>query len=102
MSPKHTDESYEDTLARLDVPIEAQADRRTLLKYLEEELGITNPDFAESIWKSVEPVTAMAEHGIFGVTIKYPWGVEVRYGIQGMSGLWNFASVQAIRAGEEW
>jgi len=102
MSPKHTEESYEDTLVRLDIPIDAQSDKRTFLKYLEEELGITNPDFAEVMWGSVEPVTSLAEHGIHGVTITYTWGREVRYGVQGMPGLWSWESVQAIRAGEEW
>jgi hypothetical protein len=102
MSPKHTEESYEDTLARLDIGVENQADKDTFLKYLKEELGIKNTDFADSLWTASGVTTTRAEHGIHGVTIKYDRGVEVRYGIQGMPGLWGWASVQAIAAGEEW
>lgn len=102
MSPKHTDEEYEDTLARLDIGIENQVDKDTFLKYLKDELGITNPAFADSLWTASGTVADWAEHGIHGVTITYPWGREVRYGVQGMSGLWGWASIQVIRAGEEW
>lgn len=102
MSPKHTDEEYEDTLARLDIPIDNQVDQRTFLKYLEEELGITNPDFATSLWEASDIVKTFAEHDIHGVSITYPWGVEVRYGVQGMSGLWSLESVKGIRTGEGW
>jgi len=44
----------------------------------------------------------MSEHGIHGVTIHYPWGVEVRYGIQGLPGLWGLDKVREIMEEEEW
>lgn len=102
MSPRHTDEEYEDTLARLDIPVEAQLDRDTFLKYLAEELGIKNMDFADSLWEASGTSTSWAEHGIRGVPITYPWGREVRYGVQGMPGLWSWASVKEIEASEGW
>lgn len=102
MCPKKTSEEYEDTLVRLDIPVEAQVDRDTFIKYLAEELGITNMDFIEPLWESSDTVSSWAEHGIRGVTITYRGGREVRYGVQGMPGLWGWASVKAIEAGEEW
>ena len=104
MCPKKTAEEYEDTLARLDIPVEAQIDRDTFLKYLAEELGITNTDFTDSLWEASGTATSWAEHGIRGVQINYVTKgyKEVRYGIQGMSGLWSWTSVQEIRAGEGW
>lgn len=102
MCPKKTSEEYEDTLARLDIPVEAQIDRDTFLKYLAEELGITNTDFTDSLWEASGTATSWAEHGIRGVPITYRWGIEVRYGVQGMPGLWSWKSVQEIREGEGW
>jgi len=102
MCPKKTSEEYEDTLARLDIPVDAQIDKDTFLKYLADELGIKNMDFADSLWEASDTVSDWAEHGIRGVTITYPWGREVRYGVQGMPGLWSWESVKAIEAGEEW
>lgn len=102
MSPKKTDEEYGETLVRLDIPIESQTDIDTFKKYLADELGITNPDFAESLWAEVPGSKSMGEVGIHGVTITYPWGREVRYGVQGLPGLWGWEAVQEIRAEEGW
>ena len=102
MSPKKTSEEYGDTLVRLDVPIEEQISKETFIKYLAEELGITNADFQDSLWEETDTLSRMAEYGIHGVTITYPWGVEVRYGVQGMPGLWSLESVREIMEGEEW
>jgi hypothetical protein len=102
MSPKKTSEEYGDTLVRLDIPIEEQIDKTRFIKYLAEELGITSLDFQESLWSEVDTSFLMSEHGIKGVTIHYPWGVEVRYGIQGLPGLWGLARVREIMEEEEW
>ena len=104
MCPKKTSEEYEDTLVRLDIPVEAQIDKDTFLKYLAEELGIKNTDFTDSLWEASGPVSSWAEHGIRGVTINYVTRgfKEVRYGIQGMPGLWSWSSVQGIREEEGW
>jgi hypothetical protein len=102
MSPKKTSEEYGDTLVRLDIPIEEQIDKDRFTKYLAEELGITNLDFQESLWSEVDTSFLMSEHGIKGVTITYPWGVEVRYGIQGLPGLWGLERVREIMEEEEW
>jgi hypothetical protein len=102
MSPKKTSEEYGDTLVRLDIPVEDQVDKERFIIYLSEELGITNPDFQESLWAETDRVSRMAYYGIKGTPVKYPWGVEVRYGVQGMPGLWSLKSVQEIGEEEGW
>jgi len=101
MSPKHTAEEYGETLVRLDIPIENTVDIKTFKTYLAEELGITNLDFQEALWSEVEFKDKYTEAGIHGVTITYPWGKEVRYGVQGLPGLWGWESVQIILEAEE-
>jgi len=102
MSPKKTSEEYGDTLVRLDIPVEDQADKERFITYLSEELGITNPDFQEALWGQTDRNARMAEYGIRGISITYPWGVEVRYGVQGMPGLWSLESIQEIGEEEGW
>jgi len=102
MSPKSSDEKYQEWLDRLEIPVENQVDIETLKDYLKDEFGITGDLQVEALWSATEVSADMMEHGIHAVTITYPWGKELRYGVQGMSGLWGFARVQEIRAGEEW
>jgi hypothetical protein len=96
------EEEYEEWLGRLDIPIESQDTIDHLRDYLKDELGITGDSQVEALWGAVQHETDFGEHGIKQVRVEYPWGVEVRYGIQGMSGLWGWATVQEIREGEEW
>jgi hypothetical protein len=101
MSPKKTAEEYGETLVRLDIPVQNTVDIETFKKYLAEELGITNLDFQEALWGEVDTKDKYTEMGIHGVTITYPWGKEVRYGVQGMPGLWGWDTVQIIMEAEE-
>lgn len=97
-----TDEEIEEWLGRLDIPIEAERDIETFRKHLADELGITGDAQVEALWRVVPTTAEYAEHGIRQVRIDYPWGVEVRYGVQGLPGLWGWERVQEIRAAEEW
>ena len=101
MSPKKTDEEYGETLVRLDIDIENFADIATFKKYLSDELGITNPDFQEALWAETPRYLDYEKYDIHGVTITYPWGREVRYGVQGLPGLWGWESIIEIMASEE-
>jgi hypothetical protein len=96
------EEQYEEWLGRLDIPIEAQRDIETLRGYLRDELGITTDAQVEALWSATGVTAEYGEYGIRQVRVDYPWGVEVRYGIQGMPGLWGWAAVQQLRAGEDW
>ena len=95
-------EQYEEWLGRLDIPIEAQRDIETLRGYLKDELGIIGDAQVDALWGVTGVTESYAERGIKQVRIDYPWGVAVRYGVQGMPGLWGWARVQEIRAAEEW
>jgi len=99
---RKTSESYEDTLSRLDIPLEETEEAERFSMYLLEELGITNVAFIESLWTAQQQKTSIEEHGIRGVPVTYPWGVQVRYAIQGLGFLWGWATVQKIREAEEW
>lgn len=94
-------EEYEEWLGRLDIPIEAQADKETLRTYLRDELGITYDSQVDALWDATGIHTELEDMGIRGVTIEYPWGTERRYGIQGLPGLWGWDTVRQIMEAEE-
>ena len=93
---------FEEWLRAVEIPVEDTATRRLYLTYLEEEIGIKGGslDIAAGVYE--RDLIRLAEHGIRGIIIEYPWGRQIRYGIQGMPGLWGWASVQRIREAEEW
>lgn len=102
MSPVSSDERYQEWLDRLEIPIEETRDIETLKAYLKDEFGIIGEAQVSALWDTTGITADYAAHGIRAVTVTYPWGRELRYGVQGMSGLWGWKSIQTIRAGEEW
>lgn len=101
MSPKAADERYQEWLDRLEIPVENTTDIETLKNYLKDEFGITGDAQVEALWSATGVTEVYAAAGIRAVTVTYPWGKELRYGVQGMPGLWSWASVQEIMAAEE-
>ena len=100
--PVDREERYQEWLSRMEIPIEATTDIQTLKDYLRDELELTlNPEQEAAIWSTLDKSELYAEHGIHAVTVTYPWGKELRYGVQGLSGLWGWASIQTIMAAEE-
>ena len=93
---------FEEWLRAVEVPVEDTATRERYLTYLEEELGLKGGSLDIARYTYERDITTLAEHGIRAVPIKYRWGKTVRYGVQGISGLWGWASVQRIREAEEW
>ena len=89
-------------LERCEVPLDQQRNLGDFQKYLADELGITEDTQVSALWSVIDVSPTLAEHGIHAVTVTYPWGKELRYGIQGMPGLWGYASVQKIREEEDW
>ena len=98
--PKSPEERYQEWLERMEIPLEDLDSIETMKSYLKEELDMTNPNQIEALWSAVDKKDTLAEHGIHPVTITYPWGREVRYGVQGLAGLWGWESVQEIMAEE--
>lgn len=97
------DEELEEILGRLDIPLEAQEDQETLRDYLRETLNPTSDKqiaafdhIVERVWEGIGRTANMELIGIRRITIEYPWGIEVRYGVQGLPGLWGWARVRQI------
>jgi hypothetical protein len=101
-SSKHTEEEYEEWLGRMDISIEGQSDIELFQQELQDQISNFTVNMVSSLWEAQQRETRYEEHGINAVTVRYSWGSEVRYGIQGMSGLWGFEAIQQIRQSEEW
>lgn len=101
MSPRSPEERYQEWLDRMEIPLEQQTDIETMQRYLKDEFGITGEAQIGALWSAVEKADILGEHGIHSVTVTYPWGRELRFGIQGLSGLWGWAAVQQIMEEEE-
>ena len=98
---KSREQSYEEWLGRLDIPLDQQADIETFQTYLAAEFGITGLNQVGALWDSTGMQATMGELGIRGVTVEYPWGKERRYAIQGLPGLWGWDAVRQIMEAEE-
>ena len=104
-----TQEEYEEWLGRLEEEEPLPEDYDTFQRMLRGELQMpdgsllsyTDAQIAK-LWEMKGTEVDYAEHGIKGINIKYPWGVERRYGIQGLSGLFGWERVQEIRGEEGW
>lgn len=96
MSPRSPEERYQEWLDRMEIPLEQQTDIETMRQYLKDEFGIEKETQVQALWSAVEEADELAKHGIHAVTITYPWGRELRFGIQGLPGLWGWKSVQEI------
>jgi len=78
-------------LSRLEIPIEEAATLEDLQDYLRDELGYGDDqiDALTSGWIQSHDFESA---GIHALTVTYPWGKELRYGIKGAPGLWGFES----------
>ena len=104
-----TDEEIEEWLGRLEETDALPSDYETFQKMLKGELQMPDGNYftyneaqIDALWAAKGIEQDYAEAGIYGVNIHYPWGVERRYGIQGMSGLWGWETVQEVMEEEEW
>lgn len=96
------EEAYEEWLGRMDINLEDYDTIEQLKDRLTAEIGEPTDAQLEMLWAQKPRTEVYSEHGIRAITIEYPWGTELRYGIQGMPGLWGWSAVQEIREGEEW
>lgn len=104
-----TDEEIEEWLGRLEEksPLPENYDDfvRILRGEIEAATGVTydfNDTQIQLLWDAKGSEVVYSEHGIHGVIIHYPWGVEIRYGIKGKAGLWGWESVQEFGREEGW
>jgi hypothetical protein len=103
MSPKGMDERYQEWLERMEIPIENTTNIEIFKDYLRDEFGITDDPRITALWDAVDKTADLAEHGIYPVTVNYVTRgfKELRYGVQGLPGLWGWAAVQEIMSEEE-
>ena len=102
-------EEYEEWLGRLEeeepLPDEYDTFVRTLRGQLQMPDGTRldyNDPQIEKLWELKNIEADYAAHGVKGINIHYPWGVERRYGIQGLRGLFGWTRVQEVRSEEGW
>ena len=102
-------EEYEEWLGRLEEEEPLPDDYDNFVRTLRGELQMPdgsrldyNDNQIDKLWEMKGVETDYSEHGIHGVNIKYPWGSERRYGIQGLQGLFGWERVQEIGREEGW
>ena len=97
-----TQEEYEEWLGRLEEEESLPDDYELFQKKLAGELYGFNDAQIQKLWELKGNQNIYAEHGVSMVTIRYPWGSELRYGVQGLSGLWGWERIQELRNEEGW
>jgi len=107
MSPKYSrekasQEEYEEWLGRIEEEEPLSEDRELFQETLKSELYGYSDAQIDELWNVKQLQADYSEHGIRSVIVRYPWGSEIRYGIQGMPGLWGWGTVQEVREEEEW
>jgi hypothetical protein len=95
------DERYQEWLERLEIPLEDLADIESMKTYLKDEFGIDGERQIEALWDTARLSVNYSDMGINTVIVTYPWGRELRYGVQGIPGLWGWESIQEIVSAEE-
>jgi len=101
MSPKSSDERYQEWLERMEIPLENQVDIDRFRDYLRDEFDITKDTQVQALWSAVDTTKDLSEHGIHPLIVHYPWGDELRFGVQGLPGLWGWEAVLQILEEEE-
>lgn len=102
MVPDETpEEEIIEFLARLEQEEEAPDNPEEFKTWLKEQIGEYTEEQYNALWGMKGTETTMEDMGITPVVVTYPWGREVRYGIQGLPGLWGWESVQEVLAEEE-
>jgi hypothetical protein len=85
----------------MEIPLEAQSDIEVFKDWLKDQLTEPTAAQVDALWSAIDVSDTLGDYGIHGVRIDYPWGVEVRYGIQGLPGLWGWAAVQEVISSEK-
>jgi hypothetical protein len=84
----------------MEIPVEDTVDIEHFKDYLRKEFGRDFPARVEALWSAIGTSDTLADFGIHAVTVRYPWGAELRYGVQGLPGLWGWTVVQEIMSAE--
>ncbi|MBU0791798.1 MAG: hypothetical protein KKC55_15210 [Gammaproteobacteria bacterium] len=85
------EEQYQEWLDRLEIPIEEQSTIEDFQEYLKAEFLFGDAQ-VEALSGAFSVERDFEKVGIHAVTVTYPWGKDLRYGISGAPGLWGFES----------
>jgi len=94
--PKTREERYAEWLERWEITVGDITSIEQLQSMLEAELGFSNQAMITALWNAKQQSLTLSDIGIRAVPVKYPWGVELRYGVQGLPGLWGYESIRQI------
>lgn len=94
------EEDIADFLARLETEERAPDDPERFKIWLKAQLGDYSDAQHDALWEAVHVEIEQLEMGIVPVIVTYPWGEELRFGVQGLPGLWGWEQVQEIMAEE--
>lgn len=104
-----TDEEYEEWLGRLEEEEALPTDWSEFQSVLRGELTWTggqrldyNDTQIAALWEFKGGQPPYAEFGVKQVIVHYPWGTELRYGIQGMPGLWGWETAREVMVESGW
>jgi hypothetical protein len=104
-----TDEEYEEWLGRLEEEEPLPDDYDSFVRMLRGELQMAdgsrldyNDTQIDKLWELKGNKADYEEHGISSVVVHYAWGNELRFGVQGLQGLFGWQRVQEIRSEEGW
>ena len=100
--PASPEERYQEWLERMEIPIEDQTDIETFKSYLKDEFAITGEAQIGALWGATAISDTLADMGIHAVIVHYSWGNSLRYGVQGMPGLWGWETIQIIMEAEAY
>jgi hypothetical protein len=101
LAPDETpEEELEEFLARLESEERAPDDPEKFKEWLKAQLGDYSEAQHDALWAMRHEEATMEDIGINPVIVTYPWGRELRFGVQGLPGLWGWEAVQEIMAEE--
>jgi hypothetical protein len=100
MSPRSPEERYQEWLERMEIPIENQTNIEALKEYLAGQLIEPSDAQVQALWSATGIKDTLADFGIHAVIVHFTTGNQLRYGIQGLAGLWGWEAVQTIMAEE--
>ena len=97
-------------LERLEVPVEDTATISRFQRYLEDQIEVTDRRL-EALWDSIETKYGeLMPMGATLVTVEYPWGSEIRFGLtrgawlepeKWRPGLWGWEQMKELTGWEE-
>ena len=101
MCPETPEEDLVAWLERTEEALGYDETIDALQRGLMETLGISSNAQLDGLRHAAGLEDTLADHGIHAVLVEYSWGRDLRYGVQGLPGLWGWERMQEIMSEEE-